>query len=152
MLQTLGLIYLFFFQGVHPDTLGLVLAPLKLSTKSRYNETLIDRIIHIITLSCHTSKSIFFSNIYPINFPLFICYMFILDAKVRLVTLELATKLLTQLVMTENENLLQDCHLAAVEGAKEQSTALLRNFYKVKKWKIGITKFLNACCMLQITL
>jgi hypothetical protein len=76
-------------------------------------------------------------------------FFFSLDAKVRLVTLELATKLLIQLVMSENEVLLQDCHLAAVEAAKEQSTALLRNFYKVKKWKIGITKFLNACCMFK---
>ncbi|OXU16930.1 hypothetical protein TSAR_007570 [Trichomalopsis sarcophagae] len=93
-------------QGVHPETLGLVLAPLKHPNKSRYNETLIDRIIHIITLSCQT------------------------NAKVRLVTLELAIKLLIQLVVSDNESLLQGCHLAAVEAAKEQSTALLRNFYK----------------------
>lgn len=73
---------------------------------------------------------------------------FSLDARIRLVTLELAIKLLLQLVMLENESLLQDCHLAAIEGAKELSTAILRNFYKVKKWKIGITKFINACCML----
>lgn len=81
-------------------------------------------------------------NLYPLE----------LDAKVRLVTLELATKLLVQLVMNENEHLLQDCHYAAIESAKEQSTALLRNFYKVKKWKIGIARFLNACCMIHLLL
>lgn len=68
--QLLYLIPLF-FQGVHPETLGLVLAPLKLSTKNRYNETLIDRIIHIITLSCHTSK-IIIPPCYPVDFPLLI--------------------------------------------------------------------------------
>ncbi|XP_011498267.1 PREDICTED: protein CLEC16A [Ceratosolen solmsi marchali] len=93
-------------QGIDPETMDLVLAPLKVSIKNLYNETLINRIIHIITLSCQ------------------------INAKVRLVTLELATKLLIQLVISENEVLLQDYHLAAVEAAKEQSTTLLRNFYK----------------------
>ncbi|XP_058810063.1 protein CLEC16A homolog isoform X2 [Phymastichus coffea] len=92
--------------GVHPETIGLLLAPLKTSFRNRYHEIFIARIVHIITLSCQT------------------------NAKVRLVTLELATKLLIQLVMNESEHLLQDCHYAAIESAKEQSTALLRNFYK----------------------
>lgn len=49
----------------------------------------------------------------------------------RLITLELAIKLLTQLIMSEGHSMLKDSHLAAIEAAKEQSTSLLKNFYKV---------------------
>lgn len=49
----------------------------------------------------------------------------------RLVTLELTIKLLIQLVMSEGQSMLKDSHLAAIEAAKEQSTSLLKNFYKV---------------------
>ena len=49
----------------------------------------------------------------------------------RLVTLELTIRLLTQIVMHSNASFLQDCHLAAIEGAKEESSSVLRNFYKV---------------------
>lgn len=59
--------------------------------------------------------------------------IFASDTKVRLVTLDLAIKLLVQLVMSEGQSLLQDGHLAAIESAKEQSTSLLRNFYKVRR-------------------
>lgn len=59
--------------------------------------------------------------------------IFILDAKVRLVTLELTIKLLTQLIVSEGQCLLQESHLTAIEAAKEQSTSLLKNFYKVLK-------------------
>ncbi|XP_043502979.1 protein CLEC16A homolog isoform X2 [Polistes fuscatus] len=94
-------------QGINHETLDLVLSPSQnVETKNWYNDILIDRLIHIITLSCQT------------------------NAKVRLVTLELTIKLLTQLVLSEGQSLLKDSHLAAIETAKEQSTALLRNFYK----------------------
>ena len=63
-------------------------------------------------------------------------------------TLELSIKLLKQLVIREEQSFLQDVHLAELEEAREQSAALLRSFYKVKKWKIGINKYRNACCML----
>lgn len=53
------------------------------------------------------------------------------DAKVRLVTLELAIKLLIHLVRSEGQSMLKDSHLASIEAAKEQSTSLLKNFYKV---------------------
>jgi hypothetical protein len=33
--------------------------------------------------------------------------------------------------MKGGQSYLHDCHLAAIEGAKEESTFLLRNFYKV---------------------
>lgn len=45
--------------------------------------------------------------------------------------MELAIKLLTQLIMSEGHSMLKDSHLAAIEAAKEQSTSLLKNFYKV---------------------
>ena len=51
----------------------------------------------------------------------------------RLITVELAIKLLTQLVISEGVSLLNDSQLAAIETAKEQSASQLRNFYKVNK-------------------
>ena len=39
--------------------------------------------------------------------------------------------LLKQLVYRDVQCFLQDRHLAAIEGAREESTLLLRNFYKV---------------------
>ncbi|XP_066588099.1 protein CLEC16A homolog [Prorops nasuta] len=71
-----------------------------------YCQLLVDKLIKIITLSCQ------------------------INAKVRLVTLELTTKLLVLLVETKGQGLLSDYHLSAIEAAKEQSTSLLRNFYK----------------------
>lgn len=54
-----------------------------------------------------------------------------IDSKVRLITLELTIKLLTQLTISEGQCLLRESHLAVIEAAKEQSTSLLKNFYKV---------------------
>lgn len=62
-----------------------------------------------------------------------------LDSKVRLVTLELTIKLLTQLIISEGHCVLRDSHLAAIEAAREQSTSLLKNFYKVR-FMIGSTR------------
>ncbi|KZC13734.1 Protein CLEC16A [Dufourea novaeangliae] len=92
-------------RGIDREILDPILFNSRNST-SLYNEILIDRLIHIITLSCQT------------------------NAKVRLVTLELAIKLLTQLVMSEGQTMLRDSDLSAIEAAKEQSTSLLKNFYK----------------------
>ena len=76
-------------------------------TKEKYNVALVERLIRIITLaSQHGSK-------------------------VRLATLELGIKLLKQLVYKPGQSTLQDRHLASVENARECSTQLLRNFYKV---------------------
>ncbi|KOC59039.1 Protein CLEC16A [Habropoda laboriosa] len=91
-------------QGIDSKTLEPILCSSQKS--SFYNEILIDRLIHIITLSCQT------------------------NARVRLVTLELAIKLLVQLVISEGQIMLKDSHVAAIEAAKEQSTSLLKNFYK----------------------
>nr|XP_012152661.1 PREDICTED: protein CLEC16A isoform X3 [Megachile rotundata] len=93
-------------QGIDRKTLEPILCHSRNSARNLYNETLIDRLIHIITLSCQT------------------------NSKVRLVTLELTIKLLIQLVMSEGQNALRDSHLTAIDAAKEQSTSLLKNFYK----------------------
>ncbi|XP_012537473.2 protein CLEC16A homolog isoform X1 [Monomorium pharaonis] len=95
-------------QGISRKILDIILAPFhnNTSTKNSYNELLMDRLIHIITLSCQT------------------------NSKVRLITLELTIKLLTQLTVSEGQCMLQESHLAIIEAAKEQSTSLLKNFYK----------------------
>ncbi|XP_012230191.1 protein CLEC16A homolog isoform X2 [Linepithema humile] len=95
-------------QGISRQSLDIILSPFQNNTsvKNSYNELLMDRLIHIITLSCQT------------------------NAKVRLVTLELTIKLLTQLMVSEGQGLLRESHLTAIEAAKEQSTSLLKNFYK----------------------
>ncbi|KYM83753.1 Protein CLEC16A [Atta colombica] len=95
-------------QGINRKILDIILSPFhnNTSTKNSYNELLMDRLIHIITLSCQT------------------------NSKVRLVTLELTIKLLTQLTISEGQCLLRESHLAVIEAAKEQSTSLLKNFYK----------------------
>ncbi|KYN13537.1 PREDICTED: protein CLEC16A isoform X2 [Trachymyrmex cornetzi] len=95
-------------QGISRKILDIILSPFHNNTsmKNSYNELLMDRLIHIITLSCQT------------------------NSKVRLVTLELTIKLLTQLTVSEGQCLLRESHLAVIEAAKEQSTSLLKNFYK----------------------
>ena len=57
-------------------------------------------------------------------------------------TLEMSTLLLKQLVYVDTHCFLQDRHLAAVEGAREESTLLLRNFYKVWEKVHVLTFFL----------
>lgn len=47
-------------------------------------------------------------------------------------TLELTAMLLRRLVMVDDKSILLDEHYAAVIGAKEESTSLLRNYYKVR--------------------
>ncbi|XP_011866903.1 PREDICTED: protein CLEC16A isoform X2 [Vollenhovia emeryi] len=95
-------------QGISHKILNIILSPFHndTSTKNSYNELLMDRLIHIVTLSCQT------------------------NSKVRLITLELTVKLLTQLTVSEGQCLLRESHLAVIEAAKEQSTSLLKNFYK----------------------
>lgn len=75
-------------------------------SKKCYNVTFVEKLIRIIGQSCQP------------------------DSKIRLVTLELGLKLLTQLAIINDNSVLSDSHLAAIAGAKEESTSLLRNFYK----------------------
>lgn len=101
-----------FLPGVLPELLDLVLKP-RISTKSTqrepkysYNTFLVEKILHIVILSCQPT------------------------CRVRLVTLELALKLLVQLVIIDGSNVMNEPHKTSIEAAKAQSTALVRNFYK----------------------
>jgi hypothetical protein len=63
-------------------------------------------------------------------------------SKVRLVTLELAILMLKTLVFKAGErSFLQDGHLAAVEGIREEATLQMRNFYKVWEKVMAIVCF-----------
>ncbi|KAF5287527.1 hypothetical protein FQA39_LY04155 [Lamprigera yunnana] len=99
-------------KGVMPDLLEMILKP-RVSSKSTskeikysYNTYLVEKMLYIIMLSCQPS------------------------CRVRLVTLELALKLLLQLVIYNGQNVMNDVHKSTIEAARTQSTALLRNFYK----------------------
>lgn len=93
--------------GINRELLDTILLPsASVEVKQRYNTWLVEKLIDIITLSCQPGCG------------------------VRLVTLELTIAFLLRLVVLDSVSLLHDCHLAAVVGAKEESTSLLRNFYK----------------------
>lgn len=49
---------LFIYQGISCKILNIILSPFHndMSTKNSYNELLMDRLIHIVTLSCQTSE------------------------------------------------------------------------------------------------
>ena len=61
------------------------------------------------------------------------CLHLYTGGKVRLATFELAILLLKSLVYNsvDGHSFLQDDHLAAIEGAREEATLQMRNFYKV---------------------
>ncbi|VEN64498.1 unnamed protein product, partial [Callosobruchus maculatus] len=100
--------------GVTADITEQVVRPKKTfisksSTKDvryTYNAYLVDKLLQIVLYSCQPSS------------------------RVRLVTLELALKLLMQIAMCDGKNILQENHRTTIDTAKQQSTALLRNFYK----------------------
>ncbi|XP_023229804.1 protein CLEC16A homolog [Centruroides sculpturatus] len=94
--------------GINQDLLDQVLMPTEKSeTKQWYNINLVERLIKIINLSCQYKS------------------------RIRLATLQMSLLLLKQLVIKDGQSFLQDRHLAAIEQAREESTLLLRNFYKV---------------------
>lgn len=92
--------------GIDENTLDCLHKSINKNCNNYYHDILVEKLINIISSSCQN------------------------NAKVRLVTLEMTIKLLIKIVIFEGESLLCDGHYAAIEGAKEQSTALLRNFYK----------------------
>ncbi|XP_018335183.1 protein CLEC16A homolog isoform X2 [Agrilus planipennis] len=108
-------------KGVTSDLLELVLRPKKVLISKRctsspsqtakdikysYNTYLVEKLLHIVVLACQPS------------------------CRIRLVTLELALKLIIQLVMCDGKNVMNEAHKVSLEAARSQSTALLRNFYK----------------------
>ena len=72
------------------------------------------------------------------------CPVCVTGSRVRLATLEMSLILLKSLVYHEGQCFLQDRHLAATEGAREEATLQLRNFYKVWE-KVGIGVCLLVC-------
>lgn len=94
--------------GINEELLDVVLTPsVQPETKHWYNVALMEKLIQIIGLSCKYGS------------------------KVRLATLEMSILLLKQLVTLDGgESCLQDVHLAGLEQAREESSLLLRNFYK----------------------
>ncbi|XP_073974511.1 C-type lectin domain containing ema isoform X1 [Rhodnius prolixus] len=93
--------------GIDPNLLEGLLIPSEDSEgKPRYNNWIVQKLIHIINISCQAT------------------------CKVRLVTLELATILIQKLVMVGDKSYLSDAHFAVLMGAKEESASLLRNYYK----------------------
>jgi hypothetical protein len=54
-----------------------------------------------------------------------------LGSKIRLVTLDTSIDLLKRMVLSNGRSFMADTHFAELEGIKEESTLLLRNFYKV---------------------
>jgi len=74
--------------------------------KEAYNEQLLDKYIRLITAGCQYAS------------------------RVRLVTVELLIASLKLMVVKGKESILKDGQLAALEGAREDSTLILRNFYK----------------------
>ncbi|XP_035223512.1 protein CLEC16A-like isoform X3 [Stegodyphus dumicola] len=94
--------------GINQELLDSVLMPSnKSEIKFCYNVNLVERMLQIISLSCQYSS------------------------KVRIATLQMTILLLKQLAVKGNESYLLDRHLAAIEQYREESTLMLRNFYKV---------------------
>lgn len=62
------LIRIFICKGINRKTLDIILSPFHNNTtiKNSYNELLMDRLVHIITLSCQTSKLCFIIHKYSI--------------------------------------------------------------------------------------
>ena len=58
-------------------------------------------------------------------------FNFCVGSKIRLVTLDASIDLLKGMVLSHGKSFLADTHFAQLEGIKEESTLLLRNFYKV---------------------
>nr|XP_024215509.1 protein CLEC16A homolog isoform X3 [Halyomorpha halys] len=92
--------------GIDPELIAGFLIPCLASEAPKYNNWFVQKLINIIADSCQTVS------------------------KVRLVTLELAICLLLRLVVHDNKSILSDAHFASLMNAKEESTALLRNYYK----------------------
>ncbi|XP_077979677.1 protein CLEC16A-like isoform X2 [Glandiceps talaboti] len=91
--------------GVNPSLLDTISLPSKREDKSEYSVPLVERLITIMSQSCQ------------------------FDSRVRPATLQMAIVLLKQLVY-KDKCYLQDMHLACIEGAREESKLLLRNYYK----------------------
>ncbi|KAL0278779.1 UNVERIFIED_CONTAM: hypothetical protein PYX00_000494 [Menopon gallinae] len=96
--------------GINKEMLDSILFPTeRKEVNNCYSSNVVEKIVRIIIQSCQP------------------------DSKIRLVTLELGLKLLTQLIFVNDSHTLSDSQLAAIAGAKEESTSVVRNFYKTEE-------------------
>ncbi|XP_064087080.1 protein CLEC16A homolog isoform X4 [Macrobrachium nipponense] len=99
-------------QGVNQELLELTEVERETADASlSYNAHVVDKMLEIITLSCQY------------------------NSRVRVATLELALLVLKQLIGVGSSGrrkpaCLPDHHIASLEGAREEATLMLRNFYK----------------------
>lgn len=93
-------------KGINRDLLERLQLPVPDQEKSSYSVVLVERLIRIMSQSAQP------------------------DGKMRLATLELSCLLLKQSVLSGNNCIIKDVHLACLEGAREESLHLLRTFYK----------------------
>jgi len=92
--------------GINKELLESVSIPGPQSDKLCYNIPLVEKVIKIISAGCQYGS------------------------KVRLVTLELVIESLKLMILRGGSSVLQDDHFAQIEGAREESILILRNFYK----------------------
>ncbi|XP_026210836.1 protein CLEC16A isoform X2 [Anabas testudineus] len=93
-------------KGINRDLLERLQLPVPDQERSSYSLVLVERLIRVMSQAAQP------------------------DGKVRLATLELSCLLLKQSVLSGNNCIIKDVHLACMEGAREESLHLLRRFYK----------------------
>ncbi|XP_068433967.1 protein CLEC16A isoform X2 [Clinocottus analis] len=93
-------------KGINRDLLERLQLPVPDQEKSSYSLVLVERLIRVMSQASQP------------------------DGKVRLATLELSCLLLKQSVLSGNQCIIKDVHLACLEGGREESLHLLRRFYK----------------------
>ncbi|XP_055366602.1 protein CLEC16A isoform X2 [Betta splendens] len=93
-------------QGINRDLLERLQLPVPEQERSSYSLVLVERLIRVMSQAAQP------------------------DGRVRLATLELSCLLLKQSVLSGNQCIIKDVHLACLEGAREESLHLLRRFYK----------------------
>ncbi|TRY86876.1 hypothetical protein DNTS_009009 [Danionella cerebrum] len=95
-------------KGINPELLERIQLPVPNQERSSYGQVLVERVIRIMSQAAQP------------------------DGKVRLATLELSCLLLKQSVLSGPQCIIKDVHLACLEGAREESLHLLRQFYKAR--------------------
>ncbi|XP_056309490.1 protein CLEC16A isoform X2 [Danio aesculapii] len=93
-------------KGINPELLERIQLPVPNQERNTYSQVLVERVIRIMSQAAQP------------------------DGKVRLATLELSCLLLKQSVLSGSQCIIKDIHLACLEGAREESLHLLRQFYK----------------------
>ncbi|KAF3700367.1 Protein CLEC16A [Channa argus] len=93
-------------KGINRDLLERLQLPVPEQERTSYSLVLVERLIRVMSQAAQP------------------------DGKVRLATLELSCLLLKQSVLSGNQCIIKDVHLACLEGAREESLHLLRRFYK----------------------